>query len=427
MSLAVHLEGTTLEGGGQLLRIGIGVSALTAIPIEITNIRGNRSGGGGLKAQHLSSVIWLGRTSEADISGAGLKSKKLYFAPSTKRAISLPDHRERELSDGTTIIETQISQSTPGSIGLVFQAILPYLLWSGSSLSPPEEASKPIRLKISGGTNTSMSPSHEYISQVLLPTLTRIGLPLISTNLHSRGWTNGRQQIGSVSFTIPPLPRTTTLAPFTLSNRGAIVSITATVLAPKACETHFRNELSTHLSKRQASIFDTGGGDPAVTIDFEDSRHEKRFYLLVVATSSNGYKLGRDWLYDQRIGAGKIDVVIAKLVKQVVGELAKEIEHGGCVDEYMRDQLVVFQALAKGKTFIDGGRLKDGSAIQPSLHARTAEWVVNEILGVEFDGKGGCEGIGLAAGEVFAERQHESAEERNGEKDLVAGVERLDI
>lgn len=158
-------------------------------------------------------------------------------------------------------------------------------------------------------------------------------------------------------------------------------------------------------------------------MNFEDSRHDKRFYLLLVATSTNGYKLGRDWLYDHKIVTGKLDVTISKLVKQVVNELAAEIEHGGCVDEYMRDQLVIFQALAKGKSFVDGGRLKDGSSVPPSLHTRTAEWVVNEILGVEFDGKGCCEGVGLAAGEVFSNRQDKNTE---GEE-LTAGVEALKL
>ncbi|OCL06935.1 RNA 3'-terminal phosphate cyclase-like protein [Glonium stellatum] len=421
MALAVHLRGTTLEGGGQLLRIAIGVSALTGIPIEITDIRGNRSGGGGLKMQHLSAVNWLGTVCKADMTGAEQKSKNLYFAPSTDRIGSFQGYREHTLSDGNTVADVQISQSTPGSIGLVLQAILPFLIFSGSSLSTPKENDvntepKPIHIKISGGTNVSHSPSSDYISQVLLPTLSRIGIPSIVLQLHSRGWTHGRTQIGALSFTITPLSPKTILPSFTLSERGNIQSLKATILAPKACEDHFRRELDTVLSKRHSAIF--GSGEASIEMNFEDSRHDKRFYLLLVATSTNGHRLGRDWLYDRKLAHGKLDVTISKLVKQVVNEIVAEIENGGCVDEYMRDQLIVFQALTKGKSFVDGGRLKDGSSVPSSLHARTAEWVVNEILGVEFDGKGGCEGIGLTAGEIYSSRQSEK---------LVEEVENLKI
>jgi RNA 3'-terminal phosphate cyclase (ATP) len=81
-------------------------------------------------------------------------------------------------------------------------------------------------------------------------------------------------------------------------------------------------------------------------------------------------------------------------VVQVSDDLLAEMEHGGCVDEYLRDQLVVFQALADGRSTVYGGMMKD-TPLKPSLHARTAQWVAKEILGVEFDDKGGCEGIGF--------------------------------
>ncbi|KAF2492814.1 RNA 3'-terminal phosphate cyclase [Lophium mytilinum] len=430
MASVVHLKGTTLEGGGQLLRIAVGVSALTAIPVEITDIRGNRSGGGGLKMQHLASVTWLGAACHARLSGAGNKSKHLLFAPDTKALPSLLDYRECELADGKTVIESQILQSTPGSIGLVFQAILPFLFFSGSSLSitrAEDSTPKPIRLRITGGTNSSLSPSYDYIWQVLLPTLALVGIPPIASRLHSRGWTHGGNKIGGMSFTVTPLAPNTTLPAFTLRERGAITHIQATILAPQACEVHFRDELATVLAKRSGSLFDSDA-DTNIDVTFEDSRSDKRFYLLLVATSRTGCKLGRDWLYDHRVKDGRINDAIRALVKQVVNELVAEIESGGCVDEYMQDQLVVFQALAEGRSEVDWGNVRQGS-----LHTRTAEWVCNEILGVEFNGKGGCEGIGLAAGEVFAERSEikvameAKAKERDGDDDLAEAVGKLEV
>jgi RNA 3'-terminal phosphate cyclase (ATP) len=73
-------------------------------------------------------------------------------------------------------------------------------------------------------------------------------------------------------------------------------------------------------------------------------------------------------------------------------DLLAELEHGGCVDEHLRDQLVVFQGLAQGRSTVYGGKRKE--PVEQSLHAKTAQWVAKEILGVDFDEEGACEGIG---------------------------------
>jgi RNA 3'-terminal phosphate cyclase (ATP) len=80
----VHLVGTTLEGGGQLLRLAVGLSALTGTTIEITSIRGNRGGGGGLKLQHLKAVEWLAEACDATVEGGRQGSKSLTFVPNER-------------------------------------------------------------------------------------------------------------------------------------------------------------------------------------------------------------------------------------------------------------------------------------------------------------------------------------------------------
>ena len=59
-------------------------------------------------------------------------------------------------------------------------------------------------------------------------------------------------------------------------------------------------------------------------------------------------KLGRDWLYDRGVRPGKEAQIVSSIIKTVSDTLFAEIEHGGCVDEFLRDQLVVYQALAEG-------------------------------------------------------------------------------
>ncbi|KAH7091640.1 RNA 3'-terminal phosphate cyclase domain-containing protein [Paraphoma chrysanthemicola] len=395
----LHLEGSTLEGGGQLLRVALGLSALIKKPINITNIRGKRHGGGGLKAQHLTCVQWLGQACNARLSGIGLKSKEITFSPS---------QNPTSLNIDSTGGEIRITQNTPGSINLVFQAILPFLLFSG--------ASSPIRVRISGGTNVSNSPSHEYISEVLLPMLTHIGIPSSSVQLHSRGWSQGRTCVGSMTFTIKPL--TGKLPAFSLVERGSITRVKAIIVAPRETERDFRDELELMFDKRASMIFGANTQDWDTDIMFEPSHHEKRYSLLLIATSSTGIKLGRDWLYDQAIRPGKSEHIPRTMVKQVSDELLGEIAHGGCVDEYARDQVVVFQALAEGKSRVDAG-LKDGVNNRLSLHTRTAMWVAEKMLGVKFDEEGGCEGI------AFDPRVSKSEEE--GITHLAGDIQNLNI
>ncbi len=38
----VMLDGATGEGGGQLVRLGVCLAALTGTPLQIKNVRGNR-------------------------------------------------------------------------------------------------------------------------------------------------------------------------------------------------------------------------------------------------------------------------------------------------------------------------------------------------------------------------------------------------
>ncbi|PSN59099.1 RNA 3'-terminal phosphate cyclase [Corynespora cassiicola Philippines] len=372
MATPIHLEGTTLEGGGQLLRIALGISSLTKTPIHITNIRGGRGGGGGLKAQHLTSVQWLARSAQARASGIGLKSKTLTFTPKTD------SNAVKQLDPDVELI-----QKTPGSTGLILQAILPFLIFSNTQSE--------YKVRITGGTNVSNSPSFDYVDQVLLPMLERINIPKVTAELHSRGWAMGGTKVGSTTYLVMPLSGK--LPAFQVTNRGEIESIQATIIAPGEHEQTFREQLDAVLERRQVEIF--GDVAPKIGVRFEDSKHDKRFYLLLVATTSTGVKLGRDWLYDHSMKAVSKEVVMVNLTKKVVGDLVTEINHGGCVDEFMRDQYVIYQALAEGRSSVSGG-LKMDKLLEPSLHAQTAQWVVKELMGVEFDEEGSCEGVGLA-------------------------------
>lgn len=440
---AIQLDGTTLEGGGQLLRLALSLSSLTHIPINVTNIRGKRGPlsapgeAGGLKASHLAAVRWLADATNASTDGAAVKSRDLIFSPSERlhglpRGNPLPAGKDsakrrrgagevqwHDRYDGNMLVrkESFIPASTPGSIFLVLQAILPYLLFSAlidleALKAPKAELHEPLchRLIVEGGTNVSKSPSYEYVSQVLLPMLEKVGITPIKITLDKRGWSHGRAEVGRVTFDITPLRQTLALPAFSLTNRGSVVRFLVSILAPDEDSRRSIRKLAT-----EKILNSYPDAEIMFPVD-EDSKHLKRLYLHLVAETSEGYRLGRDWMYDRKFTASSPQQKIEQLVEKVMDDLERELAHGGCVDEYMQDQLVVFQALTQGRSEVDYG--KD---LEVSLHTQTARWVSKEILGLDFDIRGYCEGVGFRVGEEYWERG------KKEEIGLVRNMERLSI
>lgn len=182
------------------------------------------------------------------------------------------------------------------------------------------------------------------------------------------------------------------------------MSVQATVLAPRAAEKDFQREIRAEVRRILPTIED-------IKVEFELSGHQKRLYVLLVATTSTGCRLGRDWLYSQRITS--LSTAVSEMVKRVVNDLDAEITGDSCVDEYMSDQLVVFQALAKGRSMIRSRKEEDGNASEKTLHAQTAWWVVSKMLSVEVDEEGGCDGVGFVVGDrSVVRKKKEEADER---------------
>ena len=76
----LKIDGSTGEGGGQIIRTALSLSMLTGTPIEIINIRAGRAKPG-LMRQHLVCVQASQAISDAIVTGAQLGSTSFSFAP----------------------------------------------------------------------------------------------------------------------------------------------------------------------------------------------------------------------------------------------------------------------------------------------------------------------------------------------------------
>ncbi|KAG9251382.1 RNA 3'-terminal phosphate cyclase domain-containing protein [Emericellopsis atlantica] len=405
MAKLIHIDGRTGEGGGQLVRLAIGLSAVTTRPVKIANIRGNRpskgSSGGGLKNQHVTSIRWLADVTEADVEGLRVGSTTLTFIP--RRKPSQLVQRNFKIT----------AESGAASTLLILQAILPFCVFAGN------ESNEPVVLDIVGGTNVSFSLSYEYLDQVLLPTLEdRFGI-VVERQLKSRAWSLGSSGKGEITIKVHPLQPKQALQfrtrDFVYPTSWQLKSVNVTIITPSLSHSTLQVEIVARLEQ----LF------PTVDITFkatEDSGNVARWYILLVATSTDGLRWGHDILVSMPKKTKSPDKFAAQVAQQVCKGLDKEIQVRGQVDEHLQDQIVCFQGLCSGLSSMPRGSLptetpsvsvdeqgflsanienmRREKGLQPfghgSLHTQTAHWIVKELLPeVQFFAKGDVvQGIG---------------------------------
>ncbi|MBS3176870.1 RNA 3'-terminal phosphate cyclase, partial [Candidatus Woesearchaeota archaeon] len=158
----IEIDGSHGEAGGQIVRTALALSVLCGKAFRITNIRQGRPEPG-LKAQHVQCIEALKKLCVCDVEGATLGSSTLTFTPGK----FLPKNIE-------------VNIGTAGSITLLLQSIL----------LPCMFASKPITLKIMGGTDVKWAMPVDYFKEVLVPQLRRycdIDIKVIKRGYYPKG------------------------------------------------------------------------------------------------------------------------------------------------------------------------------------------------------------------------------------------------
>jgi len=155
----IEIDGSFGEGGGQIIRTSLALSALTGKPFRIYNIRAKRKNPG-LRPQHLNAVKAVAELCNAEVTDIEVGTKELTFKPN--------EIEEKILN---------IDIGTAGATTLILHALLPAILHS----------KKHIKVRIKGGTNNPMAPPIDNVLLVFLPTLEKFGAKIVG-KLIRRGY-----------------------------------------------------------------------------------------------------------------------------------------------------------------------------------------------------------------------------------------------
>lgn len=329
----IYIDGSQGEGGGQILRTSLALSAILRKPFEIRAIRANRKSPG-LKPQHLAGVKAIAAITNATLKGAELKSQVLQVIP-------------RDLQGGHYTFDIAEETSSAGSITLLLQTIYPPLLFS----------SEGAKLTLKGGTHVEWSPTFDYFQEIFLPTLAQMGS---EATFHINKWGWYPRGGGVVTGEIKPVKKLKSLQ---LTSRGALKQLKGSLVL---------SDLPLSIFERQKKRLQERFQSPGLKLEMETHQVPGLgkgctiFLLAEFECSRAGFS---------SLGArGK---PAEQMVDEVYDAFKNYYETEGCLDEYLADQLLLFMALADGTSSFTTSRL--------TQHFFTNISIIQKFLPVQFE------------------------------------------
>jgi RNA 3'-terminal phosphate cyclase (ATP) len=323
----VEIDGTFGEGGGQILRTALALSALTGMPFRISNIRGRRPKPG-LRHQHLTAVRAAQMIADAEVRGAEIGSRDLTFLP-------------RHVAGG----EFTFDIGTAGSAMLVLQTVLPPLF----------RVDRPSVVVVRGGTHNPMSPPFDFFIETFLPAIARMGFSATARLVRHGFYPAGGGEVVVRVQPQPPFKPTDFAAP-----DGPVV-LSARVLLSRLPDRVWEAEKRAlesldlkFVAIERCNITDSAGPGNCVMIVVDRGEGPGRTRSVLTAFGERGRPS-------------------AAVVREVAGYAHELLAGGAAADRFLADQLLIYFAIA------GEGSLTTSSL---SLHATTNMAVIEKFLPV---------------------------------------------
>lgn len=330
----IEIDGSFLEGGGQILRVATALATITKIPCRVFNIRKKRPNPG-LQTQHLLSLQALSKISDGKLEGDFLGSTEILFEPG--------EIKKEKIS---------IKIPTAASITLILQSLIPVSLF----------AKNPLEINFEGGaTDTFFSPTLDYFQFVFLKILEKMGAKF-EIKIEKRGY----YPEGGAKMKIKIFPQK--LSPIILRERGEIKKI---YIFSRASESLKQKKVAERQIRGVLNIFQ--GLNLPIQKEIEYLKTDCPGSSILVLAEFENTILGSDNL-------GKLGKKAEDVGKEAAIELLKEERSGGCLDKFMGDQILPYLALTGKKSQVVVSKITD--------HLKTNIWVIEKFLAGKFEIEG---------------------------------------
>jgi len=324
----IEIDGSHGEGGGQLVRTAVALSALTGTPLRLHNVRASRARPG-LAAQHLAAVRAVAALCDARCEGLEPRAGAFTFEPRSR-----PDGGELRVDVGTA-----------GSVTLVLQALLPVLL----------AARGPSRVVVTGGTDVRQAPCWDYFCEVLLRLLGRMQVR-VRASIARRGYypRGGGEVCLEVEPGVPgPLVLQKPALSWNITGKAHVANLPLTIaerMRDAACAALGREAA---IDTRVLNGVQAAGTGGAITVWAE----------------CDAGLLGASRVAERGVRAETLGAAAGQ-------ELAADIASGATLDTHAADQVLVYLAIARGSSSI--------TVRTVSSHARAAMWLIPQFLAARF-------------------------------------------
>jgi len=331
----IEIDGSMGEGGGAVLRTALALGAVSRRAVHIYNIRANRDKPG-LQTQHLRGVEALAKITKAGVEGAKLNSTEVTFEPGP-------------IEGGRYHVDI----GTAGSTTLILQILMPAAAF----------ANGPVDVEIRGGTDNPSAPPIDFLKNVTLPNLRRMGyrgeVECVRRGHYPRGG-------GIVRARMEPIEK---LQAINLTDPGKVVKISGiahAVRLPGQIATRIAHACSRELIRSGISKVDLKSESYPPT---QDPHVGPGAGITIWAETEGGAIIGASSL-------GRPGKPAEQVGREAAKSLIEQLRTGMAFDRHMSDQLILYMALAEGTSEITCARL--------TSHTLTNVELVQKILDVKF-------------------------------------------